>query len=98
MAARALAGSGSGRQHPGRDVSATIPPIRADLAGREPYLAAPPAAPVRLNVNENPCPPPREVAGAIADAVAAEIGSLNRYPDATASNFARTWPATSATG
>jgi histidinol-phosphate aminotransferase len=68
-------------------VSPAIPPIRADLAGREPYLAAPPAAPVRLNVNENPWPPPPEVAGAIADAVAAEIGSLNRYPDATASRL-----------
>jgi len=37
--------------------------------------------PVRLNTNENPYPLSRWVANKIGDAVAAQVGSLNRYPD-----------------
>lgn len=56
-------------------------PLRADLVGESPYGAPTDAVPVRLNVNENPYPPP---AGAVAD-MAAELArvlpELNRYPD-----------------
>ncbi|MGH3276439.1 MAG: histidinol-phosphate transaminase [Streptosporangiaceae bacterium] len=57
------------------------PPLRADLAGLEPYGAPQLDVPVALNTNENPYPPP---AGLIADltaAVAAAAAGLNRYPD-----------------
>jgi histidinol-phosphate aminotransferase len=56
-------------------------PLRDDLAGRQPYGAPMPDAPVRLNVNENPYPPSPALARAVADAVAAVAGTLNRYPD-----------------
>jgi histidinol-phosphate aminotransferase len=56
-------------------------PLRDDLAGRLPYGAPMPDAPVRLNVNENPYPPSPALTRAIADAVAAVAGTLNRYPD-----------------
>jgi histidinol-phosphate aminotransferase len=56
-------------------------PIRPDLAGATPYGAPQVHAPVRLNTNENPYPPSRWLAGAIGDAVAAQVRSLNRYPD-----------------
>jgi histidinol-phosphate aminotransferase len=56
-------------------------PIRADLAGRDPYGAPQLDVPVRLNTNENPYPPSPALAGRIAEAVAAVAGGLNRYPD-----------------
>ncbi|HLH59080.1 MAG TPA: hypothetical protein VKV33_08005, partial [Streptosporangiaceae bacterium] len=56
-------------------------PLREDLAGLEPYGAPQLDVPVRLNTNENPYPPTPRLAGAVADAVAAVAGSLNRYPD-----------------
>ena len=56
-------------------------PIREDLAGLEPYGAPQLDVPVRLNTNENPYPPSARLAGAVADAVAAVAGGLNRYPD-----------------
>ena len=56
-------------------------PLREDLAGLEPYGAPQLDAPVRLNTNENPYPPSARLAGAVADAVAAVAGGLNRYPD-----------------
>ncbi len=56
-------------------------PLRADLAGLEPYGAPQLDVPVRLNTNENPYPPSARLAGAVADAVAAVAGGLNRYPD-----------------
>jgi histidinol-phosphate aminotransferase len=56
-------------------------PLRDDLAGRQPYGAPMPDAPVRLNVNENPYPPSPALARAVADAVADVAGTLNRYPD-----------------
>jgi histidinol-phosphate aminotransferase len=37
--------------------------------------------PVRLNTNENPYPPSGWLAGKLAEAAAAQVGSLNRYPD-----------------
>jgi histidinol-phosphate aminotransferase len=62
-------------------------PLRDDLAGREPYGAPMPDVPVRLNVNENPYPPSPALAQAIADAVAAVAGTLNRYPDRDAAGL-----------
>ncbi|HTT00147.1 MAG TPA: histidinol-phosphate transaminase [Streptosporangiaceae bacterium] len=56
-------------------------PLRDDLAARRAYGAPMPDAPVRLNVNENPYPPSPALARAVADAVAAVAGTLNRYPD-----------------
>jgi histidinol-phosphate aminotransferase len=56
-------------------------PVRADLAGRTAYGAPQLEVPVRLNTNENPYPPSPELARAIAAAVAAVAGTLNRYPD-----------------
>jgi histidinol-phosphate aminotransferase len=62
-------------------------PLREDLAGRRPYGAPMPDVPVRLNVNENPYPPSPALARAIADAVAAVAGTLNRYPDRDAAGL-----------
>jgi histidinol-phosphate aminotransferase len=62
-------------------------PLRDDLAGREAYGAPRPDVPVRLNVNENPYPPSPALARAIADAVAAVAGTLNRYPDRDATGL-----------
>lgn len=59
----------------------TLLPIRADLAGLEPYGAPQLDVPHPLNVNENPYSPPARVAESITAAVAETIGGLNRYPD-----------------
>src|SRR5215510_129199 len=56
-------------------------PVRPDLAGGTPYGAPQLDVPVRLNTNENPYPPSPGLARAMADAVAAVAGTLNRYPD-----------------
>jgi histidinol-phosphate aminotransferase len=56
-------------------------PIRADLAGRQPYGAPQLDVPVRLNTNENPYPPSPALVADIAAAVAEVAGGLNRYPD-----------------
>jgi histidinol dehydrogenase len=56
-------------------------PIRPGLAGGTPYGAPQLDVPVRLNTNENPYPPAGWLASKIGDAVAAEVRSLNRYPD-----------------
>jgi histidinol-phosphate aminotransferase len=57
------------------------PPVRDDLADLTPYGAPQIDVPVRLNTNENPYPPSPGLVQAIADAVAAAAGTLNRYPD-----------------
>ena len=62
-------------------------PLRDDLAGRKPYGAPMPDVPVRLNVNENPYPPSPALTRAIADAVTAVAGTLNRYPDRDAASM-----------
>ncbi|HWI43010.1 MAG TPA: histidinol-phosphate transaminase [Nocardioides sp.] len=62
----------------------TWPPIRPELAGIEPYGApqlSKDAAPVQLNVNENPYGPSEECAADIAASVAEAARTLNRYPD-----------------
>jgi histidinol-phosphate aminotransferase len=56
-------------------------PIRPDLLGGTPYGAPQLDVPVRLNTNENPYPLSRWLAGKLGDAAAAQMGSLNRYPD-----------------
>lgn len=56
-------------------------PVRADLRGLAPYGAPQLDVPVRLNVNENPFPPSREVVDDIAQSVARSATGLNRYPD-----------------
>jgi histidinol-phosphate aminotransferase len=56
-------------------------PIRADLAGRQPYGAPQLDVPVRLNTNENPYPPSAALVADIAAAVGDVAGGLNRYPD-----------------
>ena len=56
-------------------------PIRADLAGRQPYGAPQLDVPVRLNTNENPYPPPQTLVADITAAVGRVAAGLNRYPD-----------------
>ncbi len=56
-------------------------PLRADLAGREPYGAPQLDVAVRLNTNENPYPPPPGLVRQITEAAAAAAAGLNRYPD-----------------
>jgi histidinol-phosphate aminotransferase len=55
--------------------------VRDDLTDLTPYGAPQIDVPVRLNTNENPYPPSPGMVRAIADAVAAAAGTLNRYPD-----------------
>ena len=65
-------------------MSRTFPPLRDELRGIEPYGApqlSHEAAPVQLNVNENPYGPSPEAAADIARAVGEAAVSLNRYPD-----------------
>jgi len=56
-------------------------PIRSELRGRTPYGAPQLDVAVRLNTNENSWPLPAGLAEAIAEAVGAVAGGLNRYPD-----------------
>ncbi|NRQ36220.1 histidinol-phosphate transaminase [Nonomuraea sp. NN258] len=56
-------------------------PIRDDLRGKTPYGAPQIDVPVRLNTNENPYPPSPELVADLAEAVRANAGELNRYPD-----------------
>ncbi|WP_017933847.1 histidinol-phosphate transaminase [Nocardioides sp. Iso805N] len=58
-----------------------FPPIRAELAGIEPYGAPQLDVPVQLNVNENPYGPSEACIAEIATAVAEAAVELNRYPD-----------------
>lgn len=64
---------------PGPDTSSL--PLREDLRGNVPYGAPQLDVPVRLNTNENAHPVPARVADAVAEALAAEVRDLNRYPD-----------------
>jgi histidinol-phosphate aminotransferase len=65
-------------------VSASFPPLRDELRGIEPYGApqmSHDAAPVQLNVNENPYAPSEALAASLAEAISAVAVELNRYPD-----------------
>ena len=55
--------------------------LRPDLRELQPYGAPHLDVPVQLNTNENPYAPSETLKNAIADAVAAIAGTLNRYPD-----------------
>ena len=55
--------------------------LRDDLRHLHPYGAPQLDVPVKLNTNENPYAPSESLKEAIADAVAAVAGTLNRYPD-----------------
>ena len=57
------------------------PPIRAELAGIEPYGAPQLDVPVQLNVNENPYGPSEACLDDIAASVREAARTLNRYPD-----------------
>ena len=59
----------------------TLPPLRDELRGIEPYGAPQLDVPVQLNVNENPYGPSPACVADIAAAVAEAAGTLNRYPD-----------------
>ena len=78
------------RHHPGgglvkgtenRENARLTLPLRADLAGMEPYGAPQLQVPVTINVNENPYPVPAAVREAITAAVGQVTAGLNRYPD-----------------
>jgi histidinol-phosphate aminotransferase len=56
-------------------------PIRDDLRGMHAYGAPQLDVPYQLNTNENPYGPSPALQEAVAAAVAAVAGSLNRYPD-----------------
>ena len=56
-------------------------PLRPELVGLEPYGAPQLEVAARLNVNENPYPPPAGVVDAISAAVHKAAEGLNRYPD-----------------
>lgn len=56
-------------------------PVRADLVGVQAYGAPQLDVAVRLNVNENPFPPPESLVADVAAAVAEATRGLNRYPD-----------------
>jgi histidinol-phosphate aminotransferase len=56
-------------------------PLREDLRELTPYGAPQLDVAVRLNTNENPYPPPRELVADLAAAVEAAARGLNRYPD-----------------
>ena len=64
-------------------------PIRDDLKDLHPYGAPQLDVPVRLNTNENPYGPSERLQRAIADAVFAVAGTLNRYPDRDAVELRR---------
>ncbi|MEU1385650.1 MULTISPECIES: histidinol-phosphate transaminase [unclassified Nonomuraea] len=69
------------------DVTLDDLPIRDDLKGRSPYGAPQIDVPVRLNTNENPYPPSPALVADLAEAVAANAGELNRYPDRDATGL-----------
>jgi histidinol-phosphate aminotransferase len=56
-------------------------PIRDDLKDLDPYGAPQLDVAVQLNTNENPYGPSEGLQRAVADAVLAVAGTLNRYPD-----------------
>lgn len=75
----AAGAGGTGRPAPA--AAGFTPPLRLDLVGERPYGAPQLAVPVRLNTNENPYPPPPQVAAAMADEIRRIAAGLNRYPD-----------------
>jgi histidinol-phosphate aminotransferase len=68
-----------GEDRPG--IPAGALPLRPELVGQVPYGAPQLDVAHRLNVNENPYPPPPAMVADVAEAVAEVAGGLNRYPD-----------------
>jgi histidinol-phosphate aminotransferase len=64
-------------------------PIRDDLRDLDPYGAPQLDVAVQLNTNENPYGPSQRLQRAVADAVLAVAGTLNRYPDRDAADLRR---------
>jgi histidinol-phosphate aminotransferase len=62
-------------------------PVRDDLKDLHPYGAPQLDVPVQLNTNENPYGPSERLQRAVADAVRAVAGTLNRYPDRDAAGL-----------
>ncbi|RYB96451.1 histidinol-phosphate transaminase [Nocardioides glacieisoli] len=65
-------------------MSTPFPPLRDELRGIEPYGApqmSHDAAPVQLNVNENPYAPSEALASSLSEAISEVALELNRYPD-----------------
>ncbi len=56
-------------------------PLRPELLGQVPYGAPQLDVAHRLNVNENPYPPPAAMVADVATSVAQVAAGLNRYPD-----------------
>ena len=56
-------------------------PLRPELRDAHPYGAPQMDVPVRLNVNENPYPPPQDVRDDMVEAVQRATLHINRYPD-----------------
>ncbi|WP_344884709.1 histidinol-phosphate transaminase [Nonomuraea antimicrobica] len=75
------------RQKSANEFSLTDLPLRPDLRGRVPYGAPQIDAPVRLNTNENPYPPPSTLVEAMVSAVRSSTGELHRYPDRNATEL-----------
>ena len=64
-------------------------PIRPELRGARPYGAPQMDLNVRLNVNENPYPPPEDVRNDMVDAVRHAVMDINRYPEREALDLRR---------
>ena len=62
-------------------MSASELPLRQDVADRTHYGAVRPCAPVRLDSNENPWPPPPDLIDSIMEQIRSTVGGLHRYPD-----------------
>lgn len=56
-------------------------PLRDDLRGKSPYGAPQLTVPVRLNTNENPHPPTKELIDDVVRSVQEAATELHRYPD-----------------
>lgn len=78
--------AGKGQDWPEDDLRL---PRRPELSQVEPYGAPQLDVPVRLNVNENPYPPAREVVESITEAVRDSLSQLNRYADRDALGLRR---------
>ena len=68
-------------------MTADLKLLRPELRGLTPYGAPQLDLPVRLNTNENPHPPPRELVADLTTELATVAGGLNRYPDRDASEL-----------
>ena len=62
-------------------------PLRAELRPLTPYGAPQVDATARLNTNENPFGPSKELSAAISKRIGEVASSLNRYPDRDAKNL-----------